>query len=213
MLAFVAVLAAAALGEHGLRRAVQARLAQSVAARDTLAQQVAGIYLDLEQIKSDLTLEQVRSSLLARQLAERTRTLETTMARLEAESRSVADLHGRLAAMGQQMGQLQGELAMVLETPGPGTPSGAVELARVVVSDGGDGVEGRILSVHPNWNFVVMDLGWDTVRIGDTVSIYRDNALTGKARIERVQAGVAAATLLPEWQAAEVQINDTARVL
>ncbi len=213
MLAFVAVLAAAALGEHGLRRTVQARLRQSIVARESLAQQVAGIYVDLEQIKSDLTLEQVRSRVLARQLADRTKTLETTMARLQAESRTVGELQVRLAATGQQMGQLQGELAMALQTSGLRSPEGTVELERVVVTDGASGVEGRIVSVHPDWNFVVIDLGWDAVRIGDTVSIYRDNQLTAKARIERVQASVAAATLLPEWKAAEVQINDTARLL
>lgn len=214
LLALAVAAGAAALGEHGLRRAVQARLQQSIAQRDALAQQAAGVYVDLEQIKSELTLEGVRSRVFARQLAERTRTLESTMARLTEETHTVAGLQQRLAAMGQQLDQLQGELAMALQTPSAKpTAAGTVELERVIVSDGTAGLEGRIISVHPEWNFVVVDLGWDAVRIGDTLSIYRKDQLTAKARVERVQANVAAATILPEWQAAAVQVNDSARIL
>jgi hypothetical protein len=69
------------------------------------------------------------------------------------------------------------------------------------------------MSVHPDWKFIIVNLGWDHVNIGDTVSIFRNEALLGKARIERVQQEAAAATLLPEWRQAEVRVDDVVRAL
>ena len=59
----------------------------------------------------------------------------------------------------------------------------------------------------------MIDLGWDAVRIGDTVSIVRNGQLLAKARIDRVQEGVSAATLLSDWETAEIHVNDLVRVL
>jgi hypothetical protein len=60
---------------------------------------------------------------------------------------------------------------------------------------------------------VVISLGWDAVRIGDVVSIFRGNQLQAKAKIERVQEGVCAATVLPDWKTDALELNDVARVL
>ena len=73
--------------------------------------------------------------------------------------------------------------------------------------------QGRVISVHSEWQFVVTNLGWDAVDVGEVVSIYRQDKLLAKARIERVQERASAATLLPEWLHAEVQVNDVVRVL
>jgi hypothetical protein len=72
---------------------------------------------------------------------------------------------------------------------------------------------GRVISFNPQWRFVVMDLGWDAVNIGDVVSIYRREQLLGKARVERVQEAVSAASLLPDSFEAEIEINDVVRLL
>ena len=124
----------------------------------------------------------------------------------------------RLAAIQQQMEQLQGELAATLETrpkaASADASSAPVRLERVVVSAGGAaGFQGRVLSVHQDWDFVVIDLGWNTVRVGDTVSIFRHNELLAKAKVERVQEAACAATVLPEWNAAEIRVNDLVRAL
>jgi len=91
-----------------------------------------------------------------------------------------------------------------------------IELEKVVVTHPASpapGLQGRVLSVNPEWHFVVIDLGWDVVNIGDVVSIYRNDQLLGKARVERVQEQVCAAALLPEWVESQVQVNDVVRVL
>ena len=122
----------------------------------------------------------------------------------------------RLSTTQQQMDQLQGELALALQSHSWAAQeaSGAVQLERVVVSDAGaSNLNGRVVSVNKDWHFVVIDLGWDAVRIGDTVSIFRGEQLLAKARVDRVQEGICAATILPEWGTAEVHVNDLVKLL
>jgi hypothetical protein len=115
------------------------------------------------------------------------------------------------------MAQLQGELADALHlaqvAPGA-TSSAAVELERIMVSsDTSPALRGRVISVHPEWDFVVIDLGWDAVKIGDTVTIMRNEELLAKAKVERVQEGVSAAAIMPEWDAKTVRVNDRVKLL
>jgi hypothetical protein len=141
------------------------------------------------------------------------------MDRLTQEERIIQELQEKLLAMQRQFDLLQGELAMTLQertTSSPTLEGGMVHLEKVVVTrpaSSAPGLQGRIISVNPEWRFVVIDLGWDVVKIGDVISIYRNEQLLGKARVERVQEQVSAATLLPEWTEAEVQINDVVRAL
>ncbi|MBI2495770.1 MAG: hypothetical protein HYW10_04315 [Candidatus Omnitrophica bacterium] len=61
--------------------------------------------------------------------------------------------------------------------------------------------------------FVIISLGWGAVRIGDTVSIFRNDRLLAHARVERVQESACAATVLPAWKAADIRANDLVHVL
>lgn len=143
--------------------------------------------------------------------------LEDVMGRFTQETRSGQELRMRLATRDQQIDQLQDELAMLLQAGGSAAvsrPASPVELNRIVVTNAdAAAIHGRVISVHPDWNFLVLDLGWNAVKLGDTVSIYRDEQLLAKARIDRVQEGVCAATILPEWERTEIRINDRVRLL
>ena len=75
------------------------------------------------------------------------------------------------------------------------------------------GLNGRIVSVHADWNFVVIDLGWDNVQIGDQVSIVRNGEVLAEAQIARVQEAVSAATVMPAWSAEAIQVNDQVDLL
>lgn len=89
-----------------------------------------------------------------------------------------------------------------------------MQLERIIVGDAKTaGQQGRVVSVYPQWKFVIVDFGWDAVRIGDTVSIFSDEQLVAKARVERVQEGVSAATILSDWESMEIRVNDIARLL
>ncbi len=218
ILAGIAV-AAAVVAEYASRQSLVRRYRAAIAAQQQMAGRLNEVLAAHDGLQRRLSDEQRRSNELAEALASAHLQVEQATGRLSEESRNVNDLQVRLAAMQRQMDQLQGELSLNLQQSAPqraaAKESGTVALERIIVSNATTsmGLRGRILSVHPEWNFVVIDLGWSAVRIGDTVSIFRNDQLLAKARVDRVQEGVCAATILPQWQSADIQINDAVQPL
>lgn len=199
------------------RQGVARRYEEALAIRRNLELQAGEAAAVQGRLHGELELERQRSLELSEALAATRGQLEEAVGRLTEESRSARELKARLAGVQRQMEQLQGELVVALEAREGSVPpasAGPVQLERVVVSGpGSPRLQGRVMSVHQDWNFIIVDLGWDAVRIGDTVSVFRDDRLLAKARVERVQEGICAAAILPEWKAAEIRVSDLARVL
>lgn len=207
----------AVTGEAQYRRGLEHRYRQAVEARQHVELQFGEVLATHDQLKTELDHERQRSKELSDALMMMRGRLEEAVGHLTEEAGKTQELQTRLSVMQSHMNQLQGELALALQQVGGGPPAeaaDAVQLERIVVSNTeASGSNGRVVSINRDWNFVVIDLGWDTVRIGDTISIFRGDQLLARARVERVQEGVCAATLLPEWQAAEVRINDVVKIL
>ena len=211
-----------ASGEHVARRIIERRYQESMNSRRQLELKVGEVLATHEQLKGALKHEQEHSQELSGALSSMRGELEQSVGRLTEETRKMRELQVRLAAMQQQMDQLQGELAVTLQEH-QGTPArvlqqqpqfAPVQLEKIVVSDAGSvGLQGRVLSVHQDWSFVVIDLGWDAVKIGDVASVFRNEQLLAKVRVDRVQEGICAATVLPEWEHADIRVNDSVRVL
>ncbi len=205
--------------EWAAHQTVKRRYEAALQTQRNLELELGEVRAEHERVAEALTAEQQRAGQLSAALTEKDRVLQQTMARLAHEDLMTQELQDRLLAMQRQFDQAQGELAVALqsrtaETSGAG--GGMVQLEKVVVSQpalADSASQGHVVSVHPEWKFVVIDLGWDAVRIGDVVSIYRDEELLGKARVERVQEKVSAVTLLPDWMQTEVRVNDIVRVL
>ena len=211
-------LVAVAVGQYVYGRGLSRRYRAVVESRRQLELQFGEFLTTHEQIKTELAKERQHSQELSGALTTVRAQLEESIGRLAQTIRNQRELELRLTSAHQQVGQLQGELSTALqdaEKSAKAAPSSStVQLDRVVVTDSGaSSLQGRVVSVHRDWNFVVIDLGWGQVKIGDTISIFRKEQLLAKARIERVQEGVCAATVLPGWETAEIQVNDTASVL
>ena len=217
------VLVGALVSEYGRRRLAERRYQEALEGQRQMALRVRGIIAGHEQLTQEVTRERQRAQELSEAFLSTRQQLEETTGRLTQERQRADELQTRLASTQQELEQLQGELAVTLkETQGDaawpraaGEPSQhPVELERIVVSRiNGEGVQGRILSVHPEWGFVVIDLGWDAVRIGDVLSVLRQDDVLATVRIERVQEEVCAAAVIPEHKATEVRINDLVRML
>ncbi len=213
----IAFVGSTALGILGYGTA-QRRYRDAMADRRKLELQYGEALASHEQLTEHLTQERRRSSELSEALADIRLRFEESVGRLAEEMRRGRELQTRLTAMQQQMDQLQAELSLTLQerqgNAKPAEKAGPVQLERIVVSSAeAPSLQGRIVSVHKEWNFVVVDLGWSAVQIGETISIFRNDQLLAKAKVERVQEGISAATLLPEWESAEVRVNDMVRVL
>jgi hypothetical protein len=203
--------------EHYARRLTQGQLAQAVESRQQLERRLNDVLASHERLEANLVSERRRSNELESALTTAQAQIEQTNGRLAQEGRNSRSLQMRVTEMQQQLDQLQGELSVALQGRDgalAGLKPGTVQIDRVVVSDATAPTgSGRVISIHRDWDFVVINMGWDAVRIGDIVSIYRDEQLRAKARVERVQEGVCAATVLPDWKTDAVALNDVARVL
>jgi hypothetical protein len=199
------------------RRQAETRYQHALAEQRRLELRVGEIFATHEQLKLELDTERQRARDLTDALASTRAELEQAVGRLAEETMENRTLNLRLAAMERQMGQMQGELAVALDggpAPEGAKGRGAVQLERIVVNNESQtALRGRVLSIHNDWNFVVIDLGWDAVRIGDVVSIFRNDELLAKAKVERVQEGICAATILPQWKAETLKVNDSVRIL
>ena len=209
------------LSQWAARQRLEHRYQDALTARKQLELELGELRADRERLSEVLATEQQRVAQLSATLTAKDVEQQEMMDRLVQEERLIQELQGRLLAMQLQFDRLQGELAVALQGRASGarpTAGKMVQLERVVVTHAATsaatpGLQGRVISFDPEWRFVVVDLGWDVVNIGDTVAIYRNDQLLGKARIERVQEQMSAAALLPEWVEAEIQVNDVVRVL
>ncbi len=170
-----------------------------------------------QQTRRQIVRDQHHTRRLVKVLMKNSTQLNHTRAQLAQQRQTVQKLHARLSDVQQQMDQVQGELALALERESGSSElrqPDAVELERVLVSNANmPALEGRVVSVHPEWHFVVIDLGWDVVNVGDRVQIVRDGSRVADARVERVQESICAATILPEWEPTSIRVNDLARVM
>lgn len=210
------VLIGIAIGEHFYRVEMQRYVEAAKVERQRIDRELIELSIRHEQAESLLRVSRAKNIELIETLTEKHLVLEETLARLIEEERSLQSMERQVSSMGIKIGQLQGELALALERLPKGFGNGkSVLLERVVIGESSEhpGTQGRVISVDRDWKFVVIDLGWDAVNIGDTVSIFRQDELMAKARIERVQENVAAASILPKWKNASVEINDTVRAL
>ena len=213
------VVAAMAI-EGSTRLRVETRYKKSLQAQRQLEHEVSQVRVDRDHVFDLLKAEQKRADQVSKELLAKDQELQHTVDRLMQEDLIVKDLQERVTMVQARYDDLQEELMVALR-PSKGTTqtasSKAVRLEKVIVGPSGSTTTGRttgrVVSVHPDWKFVVIDLGWKTVGIGDVVAIYREEQLLGKARIERVQEEVAAAELLPEWAGTEVKVNDVVRAL
>lgn len=212
-------LMAAGFSGWAVRQKLEGRYQLVLGENQQLEGQVGELRQDRERLSDALQAAEDDIAQLSEALSAKEEALQETMSRLAEEVRTISALEERLHTIQRQFAMVQGELAITFgEQAGQASPPahGMVELQRVMVTQhgvAGLGLEGRIVSVHREWEFVVIDLGWELLKIGDVVSIYRNEDLLGRARIERTQEEVSAATLLPEWRDAEILVNDVVRVL
>lgn len=214
-----ALVVAFGLGQWAQQRHAARRYRQALLSQRTLELENGQLRGERDRLSEELAGERKRVDDMTASLSSRDAELQHAMDRVLQEERIIQELQGRLLAMQVQFDRLQGELAVALEgraAPSPGTAGRLIELEKVVVTHAASiapGLQGRVVSVNPEWRFVVIDLGWDVINIGDIVSFFRNDHFLGKARVERVQEQVSAASLLPEWVETEVQVNDVVRIL
>lgn len=85
---------------------------------------------------------------------------------------------------------------------------------QAVGSVAGSSLEGKVLVVNREFNFIVVSLGSkDGVRAGSRFSVVREGEPIGTVEVERLYENMAAANVLPEATRKEILEGDTVRLL
>jgi hypothetical protein len=72
------------------------------------------------------------------------------------------------------------------------------------------GLKGKVVSVDPKWDFVVLDIGGNQgVMPRGQLLVNRDGKLVAKLRIVSVDAERSIANVMPEWSQGQVMVGDT----
>ncbi len=70
-------------------------------------------------------------------------------------------------------------------------------------------IEGHIVQVNSEWNFVVIDLGWEKgLRDQTQMLIARGNSLVARVMVSKVLRKICVAEILPEIQTADIVVGD-----
>jgi len=66
--------------------------------------------------------------------------------------------------------------------------------------------------VNREYDFIVADLGrGDNVKLGDVLSVYRNEKFIARVQVERLEENICAAAVLPGWQNVEFNESDEVR--
>jgi len=101
-------------------------------------------------------------------------------------------------------------------------PTSEVELPPIVVNSSGQsamgypmgwgatGLNGRVISINESNNFVIVDIGEkDGIKLGASLSVYRDSKYIARLEVIQLRQDIAAADLKDQWS--KVRIGDIIR--
>lgn len=144
---------------------------------------------------------------IEKELNKKSRQVRLTLNILKREITTRRQAEARLvtAIMGKEI--LEERIKQFKETPR------TVELEKIVIKPASELV-GKILVVNKEYAFIALDLGSrDNLKLGEVLSIYRNDEFIGRVQLERVEEKISAAAILPEWKNVEFKENDMVKKL
>jgi DNA repair exonuclease SbcCD ATPase subunit len=182
-----------------------------------------------ETVKQELVQEKKWSGSLEEQLKEKEKQIEEALNKIEEKKKLVNEAFTKLEDEKKRSAKLEQDLqragsklsSLVRENKSlrqelrskASSLTPAIELEKIVVTTSSlNPKEGKILAVNKEFDFIVINLGVDDMKVGGRVSIIREGKLIAEARVERVEEKVCAATVLPEYKQVEIKESDGVRI-
>ncbi|MDE2028183.1 MAG: hypothetical protein KGK03_05365 [Candidatus Omnitrophica bacterium] len=186
------------LDERDLNEGLRAALKKENAG---LKDQLASLTQAREKMKADL--DDAASKLT--QYQQLLKTSEDKSKELEAKLSSLTQSNQDMQA---RINALSGP--GVTPAAGPQGDKSSMELGKIVVGSQNGNVQGKILSVDSDAEFVIFNLGLKQgIRPDDILGVYRDNKYLGDIKAARVQDEMSAADIIPPLVSKDVHKNDT----
>ncbi len=157
----------------------------------TLKEAIETVKKEKEAIKADLD--------------DRVKKFQESQEMLKAQLDKAKELQARISTIDQS--NLERAKSNNSEVPAPAQNKNKLELEKIVVGDNLD--KGRILSVDRESEFVICNLGSTKgVRLGDLLSVYREDQYLGDLKISRIQDEMSAADFVAPLSSRNVRKND-----
>ncbi len=168
-------------------------------------------------LEEEIVTERRAKDELAQNLAEKEKDVERLNSSLEGSKREVEGLTASIDKLKEENKVIQEELAQIrfakeqLEENMQELVAGGVGLKPVVVRPKGE-IEGQVLVVNKEFNFVVTNLGRrSTIEPGMILTIVRNSNTIGKIKVEDVYDNMSSAVILPEYRQAGIKEDDHVR--
>ncbi len=199
------------------------QLAQEKRASEALTDEVAAARKDASDTKGRLDAEKKEKASLAEEVAKVKQSYQALSNELVTLRQAKEALEKRVKEMLTAQAS-EAEKIVVKPTSGTTTPASTTTVAPIsrtvappvpssVSSSRASSLEGKVLVVNREFNFVVVNLGSkDGLKTGVMLQISRGEKPLGKAQVERVYDNMAAATLLTEEQKGQAKEGDFVRV-
>ncbi|MDP2940484.1 MAG: hypothetical protein Q8O13_10525 [Candidatus Omnitrophota bacterium] len=143
-----------------------------------------------------------------KQIAARDEQIKLSLDKLEKEVIARKDLEAQLVTVMRE----KQDLASQIEELAAKLPKN-IELEQIVIK-ASSGLKGKILSYDKDNNFVVTDLGsQNNLKLGDILSVYRNDVFIGRVQIEKFEGTSSAAVVLSPWKNVEFKENDVVKKL
>ena len=187
------------------------QIAREKRARESLTEEIAQVRKEamdrtqqIEKDKQSLADELAKAKQSYQALSNELTTLRQAKEALE---RRVKEM---LAAQGKQADKIVVK-PNVGATPPP-TAMGVPAPAPMMRIAAGGTLEGKVLVVNREFNFIVVNLGSkDGIKSGTEFAVMRSNKQIGKAQVERIYDNMAAASLLAEEKKGDIREGDLVR--
>ena len=143
-----------------------------------------------------------------KQITARDEQIKLTLDKLEKEITARKDIEVQLVTVIKE----KQDLATQIEELAAKMPQN-IELEKIVIKTS-TGLKGKILSYDKDNTFVITDLGsQNNLKLGDILSVYRDDVFIGRVQIEKFEGTSSAAVVLSPWKNVEFKENDVVKKL
>ena len=191
--------------EKTLRIYTQEELSKTIVKKRFIENKLEETIIAKKTVQKELNTEKRKRFALETEIEEKEEQIRLSLSRLQKEIVARRETEAQLVITMKEKGILEAKISKLTKK------TGAFELERIVVKTTPILV-GRVLMVNREYDFIVADLGrGDNVKLGDVLSVYRNEKFIARVQVERLEENICAAAVLPGWQNVEFNESDEVR--
>jgi len=192
---------------------VTQQLTQERTEKETLARSVDDRQKEIDRISKDLEQIRTERTTLSTQVTELKTQQQAMQQELAKVQEAKADLEAKTTAVDQPSVKLDPVVVSGATGYGDASASAFADLP-VTQPKGISTVQGQIVVVNHDYDFIVMNLGRNQgLQIGQEFQVLRGSEVLGRVKVEKLYDELAAASILPESKKDAIKEGDLLRAI